>query len=174
MNSKNENAKNCRQPGSIIPGVTAIDTQARHSQRQSGPESIPGAKPPLFARFLRWLYPDQRKTNRHAMPPLVAYLGAVRTSKVFEVGDVSNAGFYMLTQERWLPGSEMPVTLQRTDGEDLPATITMLSKVVRSGSDGVGFSFAVPGTDAEGTITDSGAWAIENDLKQFLNGLHLT
>ena len=165
MSTNYESANSGRQGNPTTPGVTAIDALKHHSNQ----------KPPLFARFLRWLYPDQRKTNRHAMPPLVAFLGAVRTSKVFEVGDVSTAGFYMLTKERWLPGTEMPVTLQRTDGEDIPATITLLSKVVRAGDDGVGFSFAL----AEAVAVESddprpGIWAIEEDLKQFLDGLHLS
>jgi hypothetical protein len=165
MGTNHESANNGRQAKPTVPGVTAIDAPTQHSNQ----------KPPLFARFLRWLYPDQRKTNRHAMPPLVAYLGAVRTSKVFEVGDVSTAGFYMLTKERWLPGTEMPVTLQRTDGEDLPATITLLTKVVRVGTDGVGFSFPMSGAVAsENDDPRQGVWAIEEDLKQFLDGLHLS
>jgi hypothetical protein len=174
MGTNIESAHNENQETSFASGVTAIDTPLQHSKKKSGAQSGPGAKPPLFARFLRWLYPEQRKTNRHAMPPLVVYLGAVRTSKVFPVGDVSTSGFYMLSQERWLPGSEMPVTLQRTDGEDIPATITLLAKVVHSGPDGVGFSFAVSGSEAEGADAQPGIWAGEDDLNQFLDGLHLS
>jgi hypothetical protein len=129
----------------------------------------------LFARLLRWLYPDQRKTNRHALPPLVAHLGSIPTSRGYKVGDVSSSGFYMLTSERWLSGTEMLVTLQRTDGLDLPATITLLSKVVRTGTDGVGFSFALVGIAAEESEDPRpGIWGLKDDLKLFLDGLHLT
>jgi hypothetical protein len=175
METRNESTNDRNQPSTLASEVTAIDSPTRHSQKKSGAGSNPGARPPLFARFLRWLYPDQRKTNRHAMPPLIAYLGSIRTSKVFKVGDVSSSGFYMLTQERWLPGSEMPVTLQRTDGVDLLATITLLSTVVRSGIDGVGFSFALVGTTAaESADPRPGIWGLEGDLKLFLDGLHFT
>jgi PilZ domain len=172
METRNESGNDRNQPKAFACEVTAIDSATRHSHRKSGA----GARPPLFARFLRWLYPDQRKTHRYAMPPLVAYLGSIRTSKVSKVGDISASGFYMLTPERWLPGTEVPVTLQRTDGGlYLPATITLLSTVVRSGTDGVGFSFALVGTTvAESEYPRSGIWGLEDDLKLFLDGLHLT
>jgi hypothetical protein len=172
MEMSNESADDKKHPSTF---ATAIDSPTRHSHKKSGAGSNPGARPPLFARFLGWLYPDQRKTNRHVMPPLVAYLGSIRTSKVFEVGDVSSSGFYMLTQERWLPGTEMPVTLQCTSGVELPATITLLSTVVRSGTDGVGFSFALVGaTAAESADPRPGILGLEDDLKLFLDGLRLT
>jgi hypothetical protein len=174
METSNESAHERNPPSTFVSAVTAIGSPKRHSHNKLEAGPNPGTRPPLFARFLRWLYPDQRQTNRHAMLPLVAYLGSVRTSKVFEVGDISASGFYMLTQERWLPGTEMPVTLQRTDGVDLPATITLLSTVVRSGTDGVGFSFALVGfTAAQSADPRPGIWGLEEDLKLFLDGLHL-
>jgi hypothetical protein len=175
METKNENANNTERRGTSSSEVTAIDWPTGYSQKKPLAGSGSDVKQPLFARFLRWLYPDQRKTNRHAMPALIAYLGAVRTSQVYTVGDVSMAGFYMLTDERWLPGSEMPVTLQRTDAEDLPATITLLATAIRSGPDGVGFSFALVGHSAAQSIDPrSGPWGLEDDLRQFLEGLNLT
>lgn len=171
---RNESGNDRNQPKTFGSEITAIDSATRHSHKKLGAGSNPGPRLPLFARFLRWLYPDQRKTNRHVMPPLVAYLGSIRTSKVFKVGDISSSGFYMLTPERWLPGTEMPVTLQRTDGLDLPASITLLSKVVRSGTDGVGFSFALVGISVgESEDPRPGIWGLKDDLKLFLDGLHL-
>jgi hypothetical protein len=177
-NSENINNGNCSddasEPNFIKSEVASIDWSTGRSQKKPPATFGSSQKQPLFARFLRWLYPDQRRTNRHAMPPLIAYLGTVRTSEVYVVGDVSMAGFYMLTQERWLPGSEMPVTLQRTDAEDLPATITLLSTVVRSSSDGVGFSFALTRlTAAQSADPRPGIWGLEDDLRKFLEGLNL-
>jgi hypothetical protein len=69
----------------------------------------------------------------------------------------------------------MPVTLQRIDGMDIPTTITLLSTVVRSGTDGVGFSFALVGfTAVQSDDPRPGIWGLEEDLKAFLDGLHLT
>jgi len=71
------------------------------------------AKDPLMKRLIRWICPDQRVANRHSMPPVIAYLGLVHTSKEYKVGDISVAGFYMITEERWIPGTGFPITLER-------------------------------------------------------------
>jgi hypothetical protein len=100
----------------------------------------------LKNRFLRWLAPDQRRTSRHCEPPIHAYLGIVRTSQFYEVGDISVNGFYMVTSERWVTGTEFPVTLEKR-GADIPGgvvAIALHSKVVRIGPDGVGFAFVWP------------------------------
>ncbi len=134
-------------------------------------------KEPLMTRLLRWIYPDQRHANRHPVPPLVAYLGTAKTSPAYRVGDISAAGFYMVTRERWLPGTEMPVTLQKTDTgrRDFASALTVLATVVRTGIDGVGFSFVVAAsTEVAHDEQHSGMWASQADLDQFLSGIELS
>src|SRR5262249_3936744 len=96
---------------------------------------------PLFKRLLRKLFPDQRKQERILVPPLVGYLGSVRSTKPYQVGDISLSGFCLLTEEQWTPGTEMPITLERIKVDD-PETefFTVQATVVRVGKDGVGFS----------------------------------
>jgi len=100
----------------------------------------------LWKRMLRGLFPDQRKQERLPTPPLVGYLGTARASKPFELGDISETGFCLLTEERWMPGTEMPITLQRVD---LPGQVetddcfTVQATVVRSDGAGVGFSIVL-------------------------------
>lgn len=125
-------------------------------------------------RFLRWLYPNQRNASRHPEPPLVAYLGTIRASQAFAVGDISARGFFMITAERWLPGTVMPVTLQRTGtGESDPAaSIVMESKVVRSGPDGVGFAFVLPERPTPGSDdAQLEGWGDKDALQRFLQSL---
>jgi hypothetical protein len=134
-------------------------------------------KEPLMTRLLRWIYPDQRHASRHPVPPLVAYLGTAKTSPAYRVGDISAAGFYMITRERWLPGTEMPVTLQRTDTgkRDFASALTVLSTAVRTGVDGVGFSFVVQASEErQSDEVHPGSWASGEDLDQFLKGIELT
>jgi len=69
----------------------------------------------LFKRMLRKIFPDQRKQERMAAPPLMGYLGTMQGSRPFEVGDVSLGGFSLVTEERWEPGTEMPITLRRSN-----------------------------------------------------------
>jgi hypothetical protein len=137
----------------------------------------------LFSLFLRWLYPEQRKTHRHSFPPIISYLGAMQTSHAYRVADIGLCGFYMLTVERWLPGTEFPVTLKRIDreGNQRKEPVTLLSRVVRHGPDGVGFSFAVADHEVAAAETPKlerlnpsiGPWASYMDLEMFLEGLQL-
>jgi len=161
-------------------GLTANDPAVGNSS--GAPEADPSVpeKEKLFTRFLRWLYPDQRKAARHTFPPMVSYLGTHRAQPPYRVADVGVAGFYMLTIERWLPGTEMPVTLQRIDAQRDKAieSITLPSRVVRCGNDGVGFAFLL--IDGEGPASESAASksgdshvgrANRRDVERFLEGI---
>jgi len=132
------------------------------------------AKEPLMKRLIRWICPDQRVANRHAIPPLTAWLGMVRSSKEYKVGDVSVAGFYMITEERWIPGTCFPVTLERTDEAGAGRCLTIRASVVRTGDDGVAFTFLQDATkeDTDG-LTDANNRVDLTKLAQFLKGLPL-
>ena len=142
------------------------------------------AKEPLFTRFLRWLYPDKRKAQRCSYPPIVSYLGAVHTTRPFQIADVSLKGFYMITLERWLPGTTMLVTLERTDlgGSGFGKSITLLATVARTGLNGIGFSFcfaddeeaASSSSKLESPTSLHGGGATKEDIEKFLEGLNLS
>ena len=59
-----------------------------------------------------------------------------------------------MTKERWYPGTILTMTLQRTSGAHVKPgaekNISVLSKVVRMGDDGVGFDFMPLETEADG------------------------
>jgi len=99
----------------------------------------------LWKRILRLIFPDQRKQERVSTPPLVGYLGTARASKPYDLGDISATGFCLLTGERWTPGTEMPITLQRTNlpEQDDKDSFTVQATVVRSDEQGVGFSIVL-------------------------------
>jgi hypothetical protein len=132
------------------------------------------AKDPLVKRLLRWIYPDQRLANRHSTPPLIAYPGVVRSSNEYSVGDISLTGFFLITDERWIIGTGFPITLERTDEAGAGLTLTLHSTAVRSGEDGVAFTFAQPATE-QSSDNKRGA-ATRSDLTklaQFLKGIRL-
>jgi len=137
--------------------------------------TAPRAKDPLMKRLMRWIVPDQRVASRHGMPPVVAYLGLVRSSKVYKIGDISIAGFYMLTEERWIPGTGFPVTLERTDSGAMGETLTVYSTTVRNGADGVGFTFLQPADQEQQQGEAQGTTRMDlTKLAQFLKGLPLS
>lgn len=96
----------------------------------------------------KWLAPppppDHRTARRKRWPRLVAYDSTGGMLEVHGVKDMSASGLYLMTEERWPLGTQVTMTLQRTDGmDDNPRnnTITVQLRVVRWGRDGVGLMF---------------------------------
>ena len=140
----------------------------------SAVQVIQGAAKPYVKRLLRWICPEKRVANRYCDPPLIAYLGTVRGSSEFKIGDFSVGGFYMITAERWLPGTSFPVTLERIDPDGLGRKLTVTATVVRTGPDGVGFSFVPPPVDDGNASENNGAAVLDfTGLAAFLSGLTL-
>lgn len=139
----------------------------------TGHETGGSLKEPLFKRILRKIFPDQRKQPRLPAPPLVGYLGTMRGSRPFEVADVGLGGFSLVTGERWEPGTEMPITLQRFNvGADEPEDrFTVQATAVRWTEDGVAFSIVLFEEESN-AVSDNPlqvSWASREDMKLFLN-----
>ena len=94
----------------------------------------------------RWWSPDPRKAPRTPEPGLAAYYWNGSVPVAHGVRDVSSSGIYVMTEERWYPGTLVLVTLQRTGcGEEVAErTIAVQSRAVRWGPDGVGLQFILP------------------------------
>lgn len=105
----------------------------------------------LALRFLRWLFPEvnQRRAKRYPTPGLVAYYWTGGAPYSYHVGDISATGLFLLTKDRWAPGTLIQMTLQHQDGRsnNSDSSICVLSEVVRWGENGAGFNFIL--TDYE-------------------------
>jgi len=105
----------------------------------------------LTLRALRWLFPEvnQRRSKRFPTPGLVAYYWTGGAPHSYHVGDMSATGLFLLTKERWAPGTLIQMTLQQQDGRlnSPDISICVLSEVVRWGENGAGFNFVL--TDYE-------------------------
>lgn len=147
----------------------------KSSARKSADQSKAIIKESFFKRTLRFLFPDQRKQSRFAGPPLMAYLGTMRGSRPFEVGDVGLGGFSLVTEERWEPGTEMPITLERMNvAEDEPEDrFTVQATVVRWTEDGVGFSIVLFEEESNAVFDNPLhiMWASRQEMKLFLDRL---
>jgi hypothetical protein len=126
----------------------------------------------LFKRILRKIFPDQRKHARISGPELEGYLGRVRASRAFEIGDVSLGGFRVVTSERWEPGTEMPITLRRTNvapdqDEDC---FTVQATAVRWSDDCVAFSVLLSEEESVAVYDNPlhARWASEQEMQHFL------
>ena len=127
----------------------------------------------VLARFYR----DQRRYERMLVPPVVAYLGNAGASEPLEVADISIGGFCLLTHDHWTPGTEMPITLRREDG-DLNLSSSLISVqavVVRWQRNEVGFSIVLSPEHSPAFSRHhyAGRWVSDKDMQTFLDHLKL-
>jgi hypothetical protein len=87
--------------------------------------------------------PDLRKAPRDAVPGLAAYYWTGGSPKAHTIRDISSTGLYVVTEERWYPGTLILMTLQEADGgtQTVEHSISVHSRAVRWGNDGVGLQF---------------------------------
>jgi len=122
---------------------------------------------------------NQRRPQRYVAPRLVAYFFDGGTPTAHCIRDVSSSGMYLLTTQRWYPGTLVTITLQRTEKDQagVKQSITVQARVMRSAEDGVGLRFGVPKT-AEGRriqqyVADGVEVQDQNTLTHFLSSFLL-
>lgn len=128
-----------------------------------------GGKPNSFKTWLQnWLSSDRRRAHRQPLPGLVAYYWTGSAPRAYQIADISSSGFYLLTEERWFPGTMVLMTLQRTDsgGQNLDDSIAVQSRVVRWGSDGLGLAFVLSTSTNGEALREHGA--DKKTLERFL------
>jgi hypothetical protein len=86
---------------------------------------------------------ERRRARRQPLPGLVAYYWDGGAPEPRGIQEISSTGMYLLTDQSWYKGTLMTMTLQRTDSTDdgLERSIAVQTRVVRSGTDGVGLAF---------------------------------
>jgi hypothetical protein len=96
----------------------------------------------------RWWSPDPRKAPRVISPGLAAYYWTGAAPEARNIKDISSTGLYVVTEERWYPGTLLLMTLQKTDEgeESSERSIAVHSRAVRWGDDGVGLQFILKNT----------------------------
>jgi Flp pilus assembly protein TadG len=100
---------------------------------------------PVKSWFEQLLSRDRRRGERHEAPPVVAYYWDGAAPVAHPIRDISSAGFYLLTEQRWYVGTMITMTLQKTGGANTgsEASIAVQARVVRLGADGVGLAFVL-------------------------------
>jgi Flp pilus assembly protein TadG len=127
-----------------------------------------GMKEDNVTPLLSWLKGsgsgERRKAARQNAPGVVAHYWDGAAPAAHTIRDISANGLYLLTEQRWYPGTLVMMTLQRKDSFDGEAdrSITVQSKVVRSGADGVGLAFIAE--EREDTRRAGGSPLVENQF----------
>jgi hypothetical protein len=163
------------------PGLLEVEQKAKEEptlSRRTHEMSLvqPGETPPRPPRtwLERWWSPDPRKAPREVLPGLAAYYWNGAAPEAHGIRDISSSGLYVVTEERWYPGTLVLMTLQRTDcGEEIEErSIAVQSRAVRWGNDGVGLKFVLPDEKdlkrGHNTLTDG---ADKRALDRFLQKL---
>src|SRR5207245_212983 len=90
---------------------------------------------------------DRRESRRVSLPLLAHYWNGGRP-QAYQVKNVSPVDAYIVTPDRWYPGTLLLLTFQHDiggadarPGLDLQASVTLGAKLVRIGPDGIGVSF---------------------------------
>jgi hypothetical protein len=89
--------------------------------------------------------PEPRKAARTAVDGLTAYFWTGGVSVAHTIRNISSTGLYVLTEERWYPGTLIQMTLKKAGcgSSEAVCSISVMVKVNRWGNDGVGLSFVV-------------------------------
>ena len=134
------------------PGLLELENRNGHGSK-AAPDAYqmdltqPGGKAFKQRNWLqRWWSPDPRKAPRVLTPGLAAYYWNGAAPVAHGIRDISSSGLYVVTEERWYPGTLVLMTLQRSDlGEEMAErSIAVQSRAVRWGPDGVGLQFILP------------------------------
>ena len=118
--------------------------------------------------------PDLRKAPREPSPNVAAYYWTGAAATAHGIRDISSTGLYVITEERWYPGTLILMTLQDTaEGEESgERSISVHSRAVRWGDDGVGLQFIPQDVQAESAGFDAQEKGVNRKkLDQFLRRL---
>jgi uncharacterized membrane protein (UPF0127 family) len=135
------------------PGLLELENRNSNGDKEA-PETYvmdltpPSAKASRHPRnwLERWWSPDPRKAPRAQAPGVAAYYWNGSAPAAHGIRDISSSGLYVVTEERWYPGTLVLMTLQATEsGEEVQErTIAVQTRAVRWGPDGVGLQFILP------------------------------
>ncbi|HTW77990.1 MAG TPA: hypothetical protein VME23_00470 [Terracidiphilus sp.] len=150
------------------------DKDSRLPKRVAEPLRPTGSPYPPKSWLERWLSPDPRRAPREQFEGLTAFYWTGATPQAHAIRDISATGIYIITEDRWYPGTLVLMTLTMNGGGDKTEerSIVIQSRAVRWGSDGVGLKFVLPDARAfrhgHNILTDG---VDRRELDRFLNAL---
>ena len=168
------------EPGNSIPSPTPLQIRPNHVQSiLQGSDEMENFEPKtgrpnsLKTWLQNWLSSDRRRAHRQPLPGLVAYYWTGSTPRAYQIADISSSGLYLLTEERWFPGTMVLMTLQRTDsaGKNIDDYVAVQSRVIRWGSDGLGLAFILSRSGEMNSEGQSESGADKKTLERFLERL---
>ena len=165
-----------------VPAVTQpveaepAQPQKADNREQSKPWLGPARRPAKSS--LGWLGKllmaepgDPRAKARRTVDGLVAHFFTGGAPHAHPIRDISQTGLYVVTSERWYPGTVIRMTLSIAGSEEHPLerSITVHAKAVRWGNDGVGLEFILAAPGKQGKVAAHEVAPVDSKrLDQFL------
>jgi uncharacterized protein len=157
------------------PGVLELENRSEEDDPQPRQTHLMGliqpemkdVRPPR-GWLERWWSPDPRKAPREQAPGLAAYYWTGGAPEAHEIRDISSTGLYVVTEERWYPGTLVLMTLQVSAfGEEVEErTICVHSRAVRWGKDGVGLQFVLQKSSDDSPMAAADRKALDRFLQR--------
>jgi hypothetical protein len=141
-----------RMPEALSRLMTALQHMGAHPQSQSAAKAAKskGSAPNKVSTWLNpeALHRDRRRAVRRTVPGLVAFYFTGGAPQPYTVADISATGFFLVTRDQWMPETMIQMTLQKpvAEGKQRRESLTVLTKIVRRGEDGIGAEFVMPET----------------------------
>jgi hypothetical protein len=129
----------------IAPTITASAATSTPLQPDQAPATRWKATPSKswLQRLLLSEPADPRKTERVALPWLVAYFFTGARPVAHDIRDISVTGMFVFTEDRWYPGTVVRITLTDKRNPIAMRSLTINAEVMRLADDGVGFQFVL-------------------------------
>jgi uncharacterized protein len=160
------------------PGIVELETPTAPEKEQRHEMNLakPGARNPRAPKnwLERWWSPDPRQAPHEENPGPAAYYWNGAAPEAHGIRDISSSGMYVVTEERWYPGTLVLMTQQRTETGDEVAerSISVLSRAMRWGHDGVGLQFILANAkDARKTGKPPMQTSEKKEFERFLQQL---
>ena len=113
--------------------------------------------------------PQPRKTQRESFSGLSAYFWTGGVPVQHAIQDISPTGLYVVTEERWYPGTVVRMTLTDSKEPTAERSITVNATSMRWGNDGVGLRFVFQdGRELGRGLDHVGGGITKKQLDQFL------
>ncbi len=155
-NAAEEALRTRQEPGAVAAQAPRIEEErsrveaappepAAEAVRTEPEKTDPPKKKSWLQKLLAPAPVEPRKTMRISLPGLTAYFWTGGTPVPHEIRDISYTGLYVVTEERWYPGTLIQMTLKKvgTGGPKSEVSIALHAQALRWGNDGVGLAFVV-------------------------------
>lgn len=139
-------------PGIDLPDQDLPESDLPHSQQPLSASSMDHGTSKTMAPkrwFERWRSSDPaepRKAPRESLPGLSAYFWTGGLPQKHAIRDISSTGLFVVTEERWFPGTVVRMTLTDCAQPTPERSICLHATAVRWGNDGVGLQFVLKQT----------------------------